>query len=327
MVDSSTSLTARIAALHDTPGAQVVHEMEAIADALAAKEEALRMQEVRIAAQLELLQRLDTPRRTKIDSAPTTKMVTLNVGGTLFKTARETLLRVPGSYFEAMLSSDTWRPNDDGAYFLDLDARLFACVMRFLRTGTLPCSELDDAEASDLRDMLDYLQIGFENASRPVLCWDPKHSSPWLLFHGSSTSQVNWKPSIVIASTPATTFAVRVQLGSLVDVGFTVWEPSMPVPDPAKPIPGWFFKCEKGDIYSQPENRTNIVQHDATAPLCSILLQMTWHHRDRRVSFAINGITLPARLECDPKTECLLYPMARVCLGSVCMGSVELLPL
>ncbi|KDO16614.1 hypothetical protein SPRG_17829 [Saprolegnia parasitica CBS 223.65] len=119
------ALHASIAALSAPPEttealAHITHEMHAIATALAARDAALRLQEARVAGQLELLSKLPAPRdhiesndqQHHTTTSEPAKTITLNVGGTLFTTARETLLRMPGSYFDAMLSSDHWRPND-----------------------------------------------------------------------------------------------------------------------------------------------------------------------------------------------------------------------
>ncbi|EQC41783.1 hypothetical protein SDRG_00646 [Saprolegnia diclina VS20] len=206
MVDGRTNLAARIAALRATPRSDAaVDEMDAIVDALTAKEEALRQQETHVAAQLELLQRLHTPRRRPTDLDQATELVTLNVGGTLFRAARKTLCRVLGSYFDAC---------------------------RAVRT--LPLHGLDEADVSDLRAMLDYLQLDVLQPSTPspptpaVLRWDPQHSANSSLFLDNMTlaSHVGRQAGIVIASQPIATFAVCVKLCSTIDIGFTLWDPS-----------------------------------------------------------------------------------------------------
>jgi hypothetical protein len=44
------------------------------------------------------------------------EMITLDVGGTLFRTTKSTLLKMDGSYFHAMLASGDWLPNEMGMY-------------------------------------------------------------------------------------------------------------------------------------------------------------------------------------------------------------------
>jgi hypothetical protein len=61
------------------------------------------------------------------------KIVTLDIGGRIFKVARDTL--VSGSYFfHCQLSGGyTWQPESDGSYFLDADPDLFEHLLRFMR--------------------------------------------------------------------------------------------------------------------------------------------------------------------------------------------------
>ena len=70
------------------------------------------------------------------------EIVTLDVGGTLFKTTRTTL----GQYREtstlaAMFDVDSGRPpamrDANGAYFIDRDPKAFAAILSYLRTGEL----------------------------------------------------------------------------------------------------------------------------------------------------------------------------------------------
>ncbi|EQC37379.1 hypothetical protein SDRG_04983 [Saprolegnia diclina VS20] len=134
MVDG-VSVGARWAALHASMEALLdgndtlppalrcfVNEMDTLvtdvvttAEAQRQRDDELRQRETHIETQLSLLAHL-TGKRCACSDVPdeptaSTTIVTLNVGGTLFMTARETLLRIPGSYFDAMLSSDHWRPN------------------------------------------------------------------------------------------------------------------------------------------------------------------------------------------------------------------------
>jgi hypothetical protein len=41
-------------------------------------------------------------------------MITLDVGGTVFRTTKATLLRMEGGYFHVMLASGEWLPNENG---------------------------------------------------------------------------------------------------------------------------------------------------------------------------------------------------------------------
>lgn len=48
-------------------------------------------------------------------------VVTLNIGGTTFMTAKENLLKEKGSFLESMFTSLPLKPSVDGSYFIDRD--------------------------------------------------------------------------------------------------------------------------------------------------------------------------------------------------------------
>jgi len=62
--------------------------------------------------------------------------VKLDIGGHLFKTTRKTLLSVPGTFFDIMLSGRHEIPTtrmEDGTYFIDRNGSMFDHVLNFLR--------------------------------------------------------------------------------------------------------------------------------------------------------------------------------------------------
>ncbi|KAL9645042.1 hypothetical protein ABK040_004534 [Willaertia magna] len=69
--------------------------------------------------------------------------IKLNVGGKLFTTTKDTLMKYKDSFFFSMLSSGKWLPDeDDGAYFIDRNPKLFTIIMDFLRNDGLSETEL-----------------------------------------------------------------------------------------------------------------------------------------------------------------------------------------
>jgi hypothetical protein len=52
--------------------------------------------------------------RVKRNADKAAELITLDVGGSLFTTSKENLLRQEGTYFQAMLGSDHWKPNSKG---------------------------------------------------------------------------------------------------------------------------------------------------------------------------------------------------------------------
>ncbi|EQC37390.1 hypothetical protein SDRG_04994 [Saprolegnia diclina VS20] len=316
---------ANVDALH-----AIALEMEVLVRDFARKDAALQLQAARVQAKLDLLQELKTeilalqPVRVKDD-----KLVTLNVGGTLFTTVRETLLRIPGSYFDAMLSSDHWRPNDKGEYFLDLDPDLFPRVMKLLRTGALDQSGLSTRQLVELQEMIDYLQLDvLPEPSAPEvtpLAWDPVHCSESIELLAMQTKARQTKSGWgnVLATAPATTFSVHVHLGSRVEVGFLFLARDAFTPYPHatnSASRGWFFNCETRNVYSHLQRPTSAgVSPNVQG---TVLLNVTWFPDEHSIGFAIHGSLLPTKLRGVPD-GIALYPMARL---STHGAKVELVP-
>jgi hypothetical protein len=62
----------------------------------------------------------------------TGSIVTLDVGGTKFKTQKSTLTKYPGTFFQGLIDS-----NNESEYFIDRDGELFRSVLHYLRTEKL----------------------------------------------------------------------------------------------------------------------------------------------------------------------------------------------
>lgn len=103
--------------------------------------------------------------------------ITLNIGGKKFATAKATLLNAKGSYFEAMLSSGHWKPDEDGEYFIDRDAKHFMTILNYLRfvsdigersytnrTGKIDLTNWKKGDLEKLQEDLDYYQIQLPEA-------------------------------------------------------------------------------------------------------------------------------------------------------------------
>ncbi|XP_030474968.2 BTB/POZ domain-containing protein At5g41330 [Syzygium oleosum] len=82
-----------------------------------------------------------------------TNVVTINVGGQIFQTTRQTLaLAGPESILSAVAKSQLAHP---GEHFVDRDPELFSVVLSLLRTGNLPSK----AKAFDLQDVVSESQF------------------------------------------------------------------------------------------------------------------------------------------------------------------------
>ncbi|EMP36752.1 BTB/POZ domain-containing protein KCTD4 [Chelonia mydas] len=65
-------------------------------------------------------------------------LITLNVGGYLYITQKQTLTKYPDSFLEGVVNGKIVCPFDaDGHYFIDRDGLLFRHILNFLRNGEL----------------------------------------------------------------------------------------------------------------------------------------------------------------------------------------------
>jgi len=59
----------------------------------------------------------------------------LDVGGRIFSTSKTSLLSLKGTYFESLLSSGKWEPDEDGCYFIDRNPKHFDIILDYLSNG------------------------------------------------------------------------------------------------------------------------------------------------------------------------------------------------
>merc|ERR1712117_422664 len=68
--------------------------------------------------------------------------ITLDVGGTIFRTTVATLIQYPNSMLAAMFDPKSERPpamkDDNGNFFIDRDPEPFRIILSFLRSAVLP---------------------------------------------------------------------------------------------------------------------------------------------------------------------------------------------
>ena len=88
------------------------------------------------------------------------EILNLDVGGTKFKTSRQTLMREPGSLLGRMFDIDSpLQPAamQDGAYFLDRDPEKFKVILNYLREDEL--AELTKTDLINLKIEARYFQL------------------------------------------------------------------------------------------------------------------------------------------------------------------------
>jgi len=89
-------------------------------------------------------------------------MIDLNVGGTIFETARSTLVQQSGSYLEALLSGRYQISRDRSSrIFINRDPEHFRTILNFLRNPQTPPMPRDSAESEALVREADFYGIHF----------------------------------------------------------------------------------------------------------------------------------------------------------------------
>eukprot|EP01006_Ploeotia_vitrea_P053590 TRINITY_DN67802_c3_g2_i1.p1 TRINITY_DN67802_c3_g2~~TRINITY_DN67802_c3_g2_i1.p1 ORF type:complete len:355 (+),score=38.23 TRINITY_DN67802_c3_g2_i1:136-1200(+) len=106
------------------------------------------------------------------DIAKRWRKVSLDIGGTVFNTTEETLLKEKDSFFWAMLHSGQWAPDQPGGqYFIDRSPDMFSVILEYLRSGkTTKFIELTKNQRAMLEDDLDF--YGISSFPRFSCAWD-----------------------------------------------------------------------------------------------------------------------------------------------------------
>jgi hypothetical protein len=163
-------------------------------------------------------------------SAMAKNKIKLDVGGQLFTTSKETLLKFEGSFFFAMLSSGRWEPDEDGTYFIDRSPTYFSYVIDYLRTGSSDILVgLSRLELDRVYTEFDFYQIGFPRPSTPE--WDTSIDAAHLAFTGADTSTATHKiggdhwNATAVSSQDVDWFRMKIEYRSsgYVMVGFQVY--------------------------------------------------------------------------------------------------------
>ena len=82
--------------------------------------------------------------------------IIFNVGGKLFLTTKDTLMRVKDSYFTSMIESGHWKPRKDGTYFIDRNATCFGRILDYMRYDELDMEGLTPTLKKMLQKDFDY---------------------------------------------------------------------------------------------------------------------------------------------------------------------------
>ncbi|KAF0697841.1 Aste57867_11495 [Aphanomyces stellatus] len=243
--------------------------------------------------------------RIRANLAKAAQLITLNVGGTLFTTSKETLVRIPGSYFHAMLGSGLWQPDGPhGSYFLDMDPLHFDRVMMYLRQGELSMDGLSDWDVRQLERTMAYLNLPIP--SDATWTWNPKqcHESITLsetnrcAFAADKTTNGTYQS--VLGSSPVTQFRVRINEMASDDlyIGLT----------PQKGVHVSAYNPTKGGVYMQADGH---VYANGGKTVCFSRLRrgdmILMRRADGNISIELNGQELGVAGTVDPTVD--LFPV------------------
>lgn len=128
--------------------------------------------------------------------------VKLNVGGKIYKTTLDTLLKDPNSMLCAMFSGrHELKPDEeDGAYFIDRDAELFRYILNYLRDGELLCPDDKTVKKQLLKEAMFYQVQGIIAQLEGKNLSDSLPSSIIIKKERHMTAVMSWLPTSATCS-------------------------------------------------------------------------------------------------------------------------------
>ena len=135
---------------------------------------------------------------TKKKELLNTEVVTLDVGGTKYRTTVATLTKYPDSILGIMFSGRHDLPQqEDGSYFIDRDGELFKYIIKYLRNRTLCLSVFPTFSLSTLLELkaeFEYFQLHSDEVNSIIntcrIPDDPYHFDMRRLIQGSAQASV-----------------------------------------------------------------------------------------------------------------------------------------
>ena len=93
----------------------------------------------------------------KISSINFESAIRLNVGGSIYQTSLETLVKEPGSLLAQMFSTSfNLKRDSDGCYFIDRDGTHFRHILNYLRSGNSPVTSILKANSEEILNEAEY---------------------------------------------------------------------------------------------------------------------------------------------------------------------------
>ncbi|CAO4367723.1 unnamed protein product [Caenorhabditis nigoni] len=136
-----------------------------------------------------------------------TDNVKLDVGGTVFKTAKSTLTKFDG-FFRTMFETPIPVPRDDsGAIFIDRDPTHFRLILNFMRDGHVDLQKYSEDVSEIQKEAEYYLLEGLVKLCTPKLCIPKPEPREMPFFFSSDEEMVR----AISSSTKKIVFSVLYQ--------------------------------------------------------------------------------------------------------------------
>eukprot|EP01118_Nematostelium_gracile_P004800 TRINITY_DN15729_c0_g1_i1.p1 TRINITY_DN15729_c0_g1~~TRINITY_DN15729_c0_g1_i1.p1 ORF type:complete len:323 (-),score=76.52 TRINITY_DN15729_c0_g1_i1:15-983(-) len=249
--------------------------------------------------------------------------ITMNVGGTLFTTLKSTLGSMEGTFFHAMVSSDRWKPDTDGHYFIDRDPKHFRRILEYLKTKEIDFDDLSKREQNELEFELDFYEVLKSESKQEEWEWDPLQTGKNLELSKNNTtvtktSSKGWN-SAVLANQYVDRFTIKIVKRSDGDAMIGMAPVSFDKNGNNFRSCGYYLHIGIGSLFSQ-GNRfgrpfTNSIQEKS-------LIEVYYDRKNGTIRFKVNDVDLGIAFENIPN-QTLLFPCLEISSVDFCAEIVQ----
>jgi hypothetical protein len=226
------------------------------------------------------------------------KKVKLSIGGQLFTTSIQTLLK-ERSMLSAMFSGQfNLEPDEDGSYFIDRDPKHFATILNYLRTGMLILKEdQSSAELKEFRLEAEFYQV--EGLLKQLekkypkdtpLRWDAKLKSDKIVLSegnrvATRTNGSGWDAAF-LGNKPNTSYRVRCYNSTTLNVGMA---PITFEPNASNFLScGWYLNLYCGNLFSMQDEVSHSYCDKMIEP--GKIIEVNYNPKMKQIRFIIDGI-------------------------------------
>eukprot|EP01118_Nematostelium_gracile_P008937 TRINITY_DN2990_c0_g1_i1.p1 TRINITY_DN2990_c0_g1~~TRINITY_DN2990_c0_g1_i1.p1 ORF type:complete len:311 (-),score=61.58 TRINITY_DN2990_c0_g1_i1:29-961(-) len=242
------------------------------------------------------------------------EQINLNVGGLRVSTSRSILTSIGGTFFFAMLSSDEWKRNDQGEYFIDRDPKHFSRIMSYLRSKELKLEGLSKIATKEFYDELEYYQIPTPSqlaaSSTSPLEWDTQSKGEKILLSNQNRSARKMEDTrsnqIVVGTRAVLSFKVKLSMrvNGRVLVGMAPKSEKLDLNNGNSTKCGWYLWLYDGCLYSQDGDQFGRKYARPVAE--NKIVQVHYNEINGTISFTIDGKDHGVAFSNIPPT--ILYP-------------------